>query len=385
MVGLWQWLSQPILFTFVMLHLITTARKRSISLEIAGISFSLDSEALFVGVADRTYGSLLEFNRRNQFHSWTLSSDDRKAFQGSRQGFGHQKTLTPLSNLDGSHFLTGSLDKTAKLRDARTLTLLKTYATERPVNAGAISPSLIIYAPIHFNLVIFCFGAFDCHANLLPAQIRQIQAQFQLQQLRQRGPLGPNAFPMKRFGGGGGGGGGGGATKLYRGVRQRHWGKWVAEIASRGTGRGCGSARSTPRRSRARLRRRRVPAPRRRSAAQLPELRRGGAHLGPPLHPAVDAKLRAICETLAAPKAKKKGDAAADDASGPAKGSEEESSSSTDGDDASTGSSSSSSSSSLVVPEMKDLDFTEAPWDESANFVLTKYPSLEIDWDAILS
>ncbi|KAJ7959037.1 WD40 repeat [Quillaja saponaria] len=33
--------------------------------EIAGISFSPDSEALFVGVADRTYGSLLEFNRRH--------------------------------------------------------------------------------------------------------------------------------------------------------------------------------------------------------------------------------------------------------------------------------------------------------------------------------
>ncbi|KAL3619720.1 hypothetical protein CASFOL_034632 [Castilleja foliolosa] len=32
--------------------------------EIAGISFSPDSEALFVGVADRTYGSLLEFNRK---------------------------------------------------------------------------------------------------------------------------------------------------------------------------------------------------------------------------------------------------------------------------------------------------------------------------------
>lgn len=31
--------------------------------EIAGISFSPDSEALFVGMADRTYGSLLEFNR----------------------------------------------------------------------------------------------------------------------------------------------------------------------------------------------------------------------------------------------------------------------------------------------------------------------------------
>ncbi|XP_057794566.1 uncharacterized WD repeat-containing protein C2A9.03-like isoform X1 [Salvia miltiorrhiza] len=33
--------------------------------EIAGISFSPDAEALFVGVSDRTYGSLLEFNRRS--------------------------------------------------------------------------------------------------------------------------------------------------------------------------------------------------------------------------------------------------------------------------------------------------------------------------------
>ncbi|KAK2984667.1 hypothetical protein RJ640_006650 [Escallonia rubra] len=32
--------------------------------EIAGISFSPDTEALFVGIADQTYGSLLEFNRR---------------------------------------------------------------------------------------------------------------------------------------------------------------------------------------------------------------------------------------------------------------------------------------------------------------------------------
>ncbi|XP_010261260.1 PREDICTED: uncharacterized WD repeat-containing protein C2A9.03-like isoform X1 [Nelumbo nucifera] len=32
--------------------------------EIAGMSFSPDTEALLVGVADRTYGSLLEFNRR---------------------------------------------------------------------------------------------------------------------------------------------------------------------------------------------------------------------------------------------------------------------------------------------------------------------------------
>ncbi|MBA0636963.1 hypothetical protein Godav_029700 [Gossypium davidsonii] len=37
--------------------------------EIAGVSFSPDTEALFVGVADRTYGSLLAYNRRryNQY------------------------------------------------------------------------------------------------------------------------------------------------------------------------------------------------------------------------------------------------------------------------------------------------------------------------------
>lgn len=33
--------------------------------EIAGISFSPDADALFVGVADRTYGSLLEFKRKH--------------------------------------------------------------------------------------------------------------------------------------------------------------------------------------------------------------------------------------------------------------------------------------------------------------------------------
>lgn len=33
--------------------------------EIAGISFSPDADALFVAVSDRTYGSLLEFNRRS--------------------------------------------------------------------------------------------------------------------------------------------------------------------------------------------------------------------------------------------------------------------------------------------------------------------------------
>lgn len=36
--------------------------------EIAGISFSPDAESLFVGIADRTYGSLLEFSRRRRYN-----------------------------------------------------------------------------------------------------------------------------------------------------------------------------------------------------------------------------------------------------------------------------------------------------------------------------
>ncbi|KAJ6826069.1 putative WD repeat-containing protein-like isoform X1 [Iris pallida] len=35
--------------------------------EISGISFSPDAQSLFVGIADRTYGSLLEFRRKLQF------------------------------------------------------------------------------------------------------------------------------------------------------------------------------------------------------------------------------------------------------------------------------------------------------------------------------
>ncbi|CAI7779463.1 unnamed protein product [Closterium sp. NIES-54] len=53
----------------------------------------------------------------------------------------HSKTVTSLSkSADGSHFITGSLDKCAKLWDTRTLRLLKTYQTERPINAADISP-----------------------------------------------------------------------------------------------------------------------------------------------------------------------------------------------------------------------------------------------------
>ncbi|KAF0903759.1 hypothetical protein E2562_029822 [Oryza meyeriana var. granulata] len=38
-----------------------------------------------------------------------------------------------------------------------------------------------------------------------------------------------------------------------------------------------------------------------------------------------------------------------------------------------------------LVPEMQQLDFSEAPWDEAATFALTKYPSYEIDWGSLLA
>ncbi|XP_015893995.1 eukaryotic translation initiation factor 3 subunit I [Ziziphus jujuba] len=70
-------------------------------------------------------------------------SETGKLLKESGEDVGHKKTITSLTkSADGSHFLTGSLDKSAKLWDIRTLTLIKTYVTERPVNAVAMSPLL---------------------------------------------------------------------------------------------------------------------------------------------------------------------------------------------------------------------------------------------------
>ncbi|CAI0440537.1 unnamed protein product [Linum tenue] len=66
-----------------------------------------------------------------------------KLLQESEPEVGHTKQITSLAkSSDGSHFVTGSLDKSAKLWDIRDLSLIKTYVTERPVNAVTMSPLL---------------------------------------------------------------------------------------------------------------------------------------------------------------------------------------------------------------------------------------------------